>query len=1072
MTARSPKELWRDLAAQERIRLGELAVARGWCSASQVEGALAIQPKAQAQIGQILLQRGALTTERLAALLLEQADLTGAPLRRIGRYVALHEIGRGGMGVVWKAWDPQLARAVAIKLLHAREDPEERQRFMREARIVAKLAHPSIVPVHEVFEHGGQPCIVMGLIDGRPLRPGDADVTLRRAMEIVRDAARTVQFAHDQGVVHRDLKPENLMVDGSGRVWVLDFGLAKTQRANSSLTVDGMAMGTPAYMPPEQARGRPEAVGPHSDVYALGATLYALAAGRAPFHGTTPADIMCRVVSEEPPPPRRLRPEVHRDVETIIVRAMEKEPARRYASAGALADDIDRFLRGEGIVARPVGTAVRLLRAVRRNPLLASSMAALVLVVAVGVPLALALRRRAAAAESDLDRRARASILFEEGKRHYDDARVLLYQRGRDFEPVFTFVTKALPPLRDASRTDPTYAEPEHYIARCHMLTDTLDKAETHLDEALRRNPGHIEASFDRGLCVLIGWAMSEPAVQDPTRPRPQMAPERRLRAEADFMRYASSRGAPEVAAFARAAAAFLRGDLDYALRTLGDKYDIRIADEAEFLQGLIHMGRGSPELAVVPFKSMVDRRPLYFSAYHLLGAVFVRLGDLASAVDVYERWARLYPWEGGPEAQLAGLLTQMGDYARADELFEKARPRIIATANSVNFLCDRAYLRLQTGRAALAAEDYREALRRDPGSFEAADGLAQALILMADVPGAEAACAELDRRTPDQWRTILARARLELLRGDPERAFEAFERAASASPTGYEALFGHARALLERRQFAKAEAQFAAAVRKAPARWQAYTALAELYRSLTIFDRALEAAERAAKVAPLEPHVALTLARALGDAGRHTDAVAAARRAVERAPASGDARRVLAHVLRQSGDLKGALEAAEQALRLEPDHYGRLVRSDVYAKLERWEDAEADLAEAVRLEPQYHDAWERLAFARVQLRKPKEAAEAYARCTQLAPDLALPWLHLGVVLGQLKRHAEAVAALERARDLMPKDPRPHAQMGSAYWGLAKPRQALASWEEALRLDPSLETPLRPWIEKARASLK
>ncbi len=285
---------------------------------------------------------------------------------RAGRYDLTAELGRGGMGVVWRAWDPELRRQVAVKMIRGAAGEHARARFEREARAAARLRHPGIVRIYEVgADDAGRPFIVMDLIDGEPLDAlldrADDRPSPRRIAEIVRDVCRALEHAHDAGVIHRDVKPQNILVDRDGRPHLTDFGLAQNVDATTQgrLTVTGAVLGTPAYMAPEQARGMREEQGPATDVWAVGAVLYRAIVGRAPFQGDGVLAVLQQVLYAEPPAPRSVDPTIHADLETIVVTCLAKEPARRYATAGLLADDLDHFLAGRAITARPIGRLER-----------------------------------------------------------------------------------------------------------------------------------------------------------------------------------------------------------------------------------------------------------------------------------------------------------------------------------------------------------------------------------------------------------------------------------------------------------------------------------------------------------------------------------------------------------------------------------------------------------------------------------------------------------------------------------------------------------------------------------------
>ena len=337
----------------------------------------------------------------------EDAEPVGTML---GPYRLDEEIGRGGMGVVYRAWDTALDRPVAVKTIRTpgRPHPEALARFRAEAVAVARLQHPNIVQVFGTGEHAGQPYVVLEYVPGgsladaltgHPVPPADAAA-------LVETLARAVHSAHRRGVIHRDLKPANILLqraedrgqrtedrkaDGSSLSSVLcplsslspritDFGLAKVlDEGAEPITETGAVLGTPAYMSPEQAHGRMADVGPGSDVYALGVLLYEMLTGRPPFCGVTKLDTLRQVMNDEPVPPRRLVPAVPRDLETVCLKCLGKEPARRYAGADVLADELKRFLDGRPILARPVGPLGRARRWCRRQPWLAGLMAALAL---------------------------------------------------------------------------------------------------------------------------------------------------------------------------------------------------------------------------------------------------------------------------------------------------------------------------------------------------------------------------------------------------------------------------------------------------------------------------------------------------------------------------------------------------------------------------------------------------------------------------------------------------------------------------------------------------------------------
>ncbi len=292
-------------------------------------------------------------------------------ISRIGHYDVLGEIARGGMGVVYRARDTKLNRLVAVKVLlegkHASSETVER--FLREAQSTARLRHPAIVPIYDMGVHDGHNYLVMEYIVGQPLSAlvHARDMSPQRAVDLIIQVADAVEHAHREGIVHRDLKPANILVDTEWRAKVTDFGLAKAGKGGSDLTKSGTAMGTPYYMPPEQARGDMRLVDARSDVYAMGAVLYECLCGQPPLIGENDIDTIIKVMNEDPIAPSVKNSAVPKDLDPVCLKCLEKDPARRYQSARELADELRRFKSGEGVLARGSGPLSRVMRKAKRH---------------------------------------------------------------------------------------------------------------------------------------------------------------------------------------------------------------------------------------------------------------------------------------------------------------------------------------------------------------------------------------------------------------------------------------------------------------------------------------------------------------------------------------------------------------------------------------------------------------------------------------------------------------------------------------------------------------------------------
>ncbi len=303
-------------------------------------------------------------------------------VRRIGKYQILSELGRGGMGIVYKARHIDLGKIVALKTLPlgiSASEPEI-SRFLNEARAAAALDHPGIVQVHDVGEEEGLHYFAMDFVEGKSLDRviGKESLSPRRALEITRDMAHALDFAHKRGVLHRDIKPANIFLNAGGKPLLGDFGLAKRTDSSVRLTQSGAVLGTPSYMSPEQAEGS-AGVDARSDVYSLGAVLYEMITGKPPFEGTNTVNVIYKVLNDDPQPPRRFNRNVHKDIETICLKCLEKDSRRRYQGAAELGADVDRYLNGEPIAARPSGVAFAVWKKVRRSPALSAALIASIL---------------------------------------------------------------------------------------------------------------------------------------------------------------------------------------------------------------------------------------------------------------------------------------------------------------------------------------------------------------------------------------------------------------------------------------------------------------------------------------------------------------------------------------------------------------------------------------------------------------------------------------------------------------------------------------------------------------------
>jgi tetratricopeptide (TPR) repeat protein/predicted Ser/Thr protein kinase len=672
------------------------------------------------------------------------------PASRLGKYVLVQEIGRGGMGRVYRAWDGALGRTVAIKVLLF-EEPEDQMRFRREAQLAAQLDHPGIVQVYEAGEADGRPYIAMQFVDGVSLE--GMRLPVRSAAEAAREAARAIAYAHERGVIHRDLKPGNLLRSRNSRIRITDFGLAKRAGVRSA---SGMVVGTPSFMSPEQALGEASRVDARSDVFGLGATLYGLLTGTAPFGGPTVAAVLEAVVNRDPRPLRRLNPDVPRDLETVVLKALEKDPARRYPTAEAFAEDVERFLRGEPVHASRPGLFTRLRKAVARR----KGVAAAVLLGLAGIgATAGVLVPRWLRAEANLGRRESEMRDLKELGTLW--AKVVLAKQGLH--------QTAADPAKVAARLREALGEVDRFLvghaalpqawyvrARAKHYLDDLDGAERDLRRAIGIAP-----DFVPGL-ALLGRVRLE---------------QYQWRLYGDESVRAERR---------QAAAGLLREAQDLLSKARGgsasmEAWGLVVTREDEVAQILVEAVRAAYVDQDVPrAAALLEKEDREEGAAEFCNWIGLMKGEpeeakrwQSRAIELMPHWPK--PWLDRAEARI-----RQGDHGAAIEDLDRAirldPRRALAWSN-------RGATKFRKGDLSGALEDLDRALEIEPSELTALVNRGAARAERGDLPGARA---DLDRAIALNDRIPLAFTNRGVLRqrsGDLPGALEDHERAIALHP-------------------------------------------------------------------------------------------------------------------------------------------------------------------------------------------------------------------------------------------------------------------------------------------------
>ncbi len=972
----------------------------------------------------------------------------------IGRYVVTGELGRGGMGVVLRARDPHLQRDVAIKMIldeRAGGDPLRHQRFVAEARAVARLRHPGIVTVHEVGTHEGRPFIVMDLLEGETLEEHleRASPPPRRVAEIVREVAAALHHAHRAGVVHRDVKPQNVLLDADGRPHLLDFGLARDLADDHHLTRTGQLVGTPAYVAPEQASGgRRGAAGPAADVWSAGAVLYRALVGRPPFQAGNILELIRKIFMEDPVPPRSIVASVPADLATVALRCLEKDPTRRYASAGDLADDLGRFLAGEPVLARPAGPARRAVRWVRAHRGLALlGLVAVIAIVAGGGFLA---ATRVAVARRLAEERARVVTSARDAA-----DRALAVLRAAREEPL---AADAGPGARrahhDALLARGLEAVEATATLRALALEDPAAKAAAFeaamaLGEvALAAKQWSVAASaFGKAAALGIDDAVARAALVRLAQARDRAAAEVRDEVEGILAKARRGELDARVGSYDAALFALVRLADEQTVRLLSAALD-EVTVELRRATREIYLGVAEPsdieqeqgwkrmrglEPAVDAWLSLAPGEPLPQPHVRMLARAERRLvfrvqaglareatvpsplelvaaaqtrhlaGMLAGDRDASSPAAR-----GERISQLVKLCCDaLGRIGIADPAIDALGRYLVVEADSVRAISAGLALCLLGGdrvqgivavtrdRFGLSSH-FWERVRRHVPAAPAPDG------------GASAA----------EW---LERGLAHLGREEPGEALAALDRALAIDPDDPEAIGNRGLARFQMRDYAGAIVDFDRALEIYPRDATVHSNRAQAKLGLGDLAGALADSDRATSLAPHDPAAWNGAAIIRVQAGRIDEAISAATQAIrlDQRFARAWAGRASAHLAR--GDIAAALADLEEAVRLEPDDAAlRSSLGNVYGRQGRYKEALAQLDRAIELEPGYPIAWCNRGSVRNQAGDALGGIADLEHGLALEPALSIGWINLAEARWSASDVEGSFAALARAEAIDP----------------------------------------------------
>jgi serine/threonine protein kinase/Tfp pilus assembly protein PilF len=980
-------------------------------------------------------------------------SLAGSPTLKgvtVPGYDILEELGRGGMGVVYKARHRRLGRLVALKMVLAGAHVGQvgLARFRAEAEAVAKLLHSNIVQIYETGEHEGRPYFSLEFVDGGSLdqKLRESPTSPRSAARLMETLARTMDVAHQRGIVHRDLKPANILlarIDSQSSMvrqreldsstlpsdhWarstvpkIADFGLAKRVDEDSSQTQSGTILGTPSYMAPEQASGKNREIGPAADIYSLGAILYELLVGRPPFKASNPIDTVRQVIEQEPVPPRQLEPRVPHDLETICLKCLEKDPAKRFVSAAELADDLRRFVDDEPIRARPTPPWERAWKWGKRRKAIVAlmgvcAMAAIGTVLFIAwhnvslrgrLDVALAKERRARQREQDAIAEQRLSLLQQEAQKLFDSARVSV--AASDWPSARLHLEKALTTIGSEARVvdlkEPAQALLKRVEKELRVEADRRESQARFQGFGKLRDEAQFLGTLYTGMDLSANLEAARAAVQQALRVYGVLASKGARPALDDYL---SDPQKTEIQ---------------------GDCYQLLLI------------------LAETEAQTAPDRKPLEKAHY------------LRKALSLLEQAQALKAPSRAFHLRRGRYLSMLGDRNEAAQADKAAQAAPLDDVLDHFLMADELYRREEF---ADAIKEFDHVLESKPGHFWAR--YLNAICLLRQGRPAEArtllsAC--LAERSDFVW--------LYLLRGFAQQELQAWSSADSDFQKAAQMpLDDNARYVLsvnrgvlrvKQERFEDAIVDLKAAIERKPKAFQAYVNLANAYRRLGQLAPALEAIDRAAALEPGLAQLYRLRARLYLERNEPAKALADFDQAIARentnSPHQADDQVERGRILLSGASFAQALGCFDVAIKLQKDHsLAQRLRAETLFRLGRFEEVIAAFDRYLETGKPLESVYRGRGLARAELGQYPGAIEDFTKALELHPTSAVQafrgWTHLVVDAPKL-----ALRDFELAIELDPKNGDAYNGRGFVRASQGRHREALEDAVEALRQGPT-----------------
>ncbi|MFH1226595.1 MAG: tetratricopeptide repeat protein [Planctomycetota bacterium] len=771
-----------------------------------------------------------------------------------GKYTLEKKLGQGGMGAVYLALDPALNRKVALKVITSK-DEKLLERFQREASAVAKLKHPNIVQVYEAGIINKQHYFTMDYVEGTPLDKliqAKSKPSFQNIAKIILQVASALHYAHSQKIIHRDIKPGNILIDKNGETFLTDFGVAKQLTGlDRSLTITGTAIGTPNYMPPEQAQGKKDEIDPRSDIFSLGATLYHCLTGQMPFDGNEIYEVLSKVINEDPPAPSSIARIIPKDLETICLQCLNKDKSKRYQTAGALAQDLKQYLEGAPITARRTSYLARFRIKVKKNKMASLAITGAIVIL---ITVVIGLMTSSAGKEKEIESyRTEAKNAFE--KNDYDKAKewsTKLLALAPDDETIKGILKKSEKIIKaQEDKKQQVDKQVKEAAAKAQRTVDLRAKAKEILERAtgaptpeqkikLAQEALAIDSTFGDAYQV-IGYAYKEKGDNDKA-----------------YEYFSKAIEATPTLAYSYYERAFIT-------QYIRNKPDEAIADFEKvleldpnshigwFAKGNIALNKQKYDDAIASFSKTIELYPEYDWAYNNRGNVYRAKGeieqaikDLNKAIELNPKFAEAYINRGSAYQDKDELDRAIADYNEALRLAPKLAPAYTNRGTAYQ----------NKGELDKAIADYNEALRLDPKYANAYTTRGNAYAKKGELDRAIADHNEALRLDPKDTTAYTNRGIAYKNKGEIDRAIKDYDKAIELNPRYANAYTNRGNAYYKKGDLDRAIADWTKAIELNPKNANAYTGRGIAYADKKDYKRAIVDFEMVLKLAPNHPSV------------------------------------------------------------------------------------------------------------------------------------------------------------------------------------------------------------------------